>query len=105
MEKKNTTSQITSLKILDLPFDEEISDNAPASIKGGCAGTPYTVQPGDRLFDIAKSYYGDGNYYPKIQAASGIGNSTIIVPGQVLCVPTVQEPSYVEPTSMAPTYV
>ena len=30
-----------------------------------------TVQDGDIYWDIAQAYYGDGNQWPKIQAANG----------------------------------
>lgn len=47
----------------------------------------YTVQSGDTLWAISEQFYGDGNRYPEIAAASGIDNPDLIQPGQVLTIP------------------
>ena len=50
----------------------------------------YTVQSGDCLWNIAKTFYGNGAYYTKIAAANSgtIGsNPNMIYPGQVLTIP------------------
>lgn len=47
----------------------------------------YTVVSGDTLWAIAERFYGDGNKYPQIAAASGIDNPDLIHPGQVLTIP------------------
>jgi LysM repeat protein len=50
----------------------------------------YTVKSGDCLWNIAKSFYGDGAKYPTIYNAnkSVIGsNPNVIYPGQVLTIP------------------
>ena len=47
----------------------------------------HTVEPGDTLWAIAERFYGDGNRYPEIAAASGIENPDLIQPGQVLTIP------------------
>jgi nucleoid-associated protein YgaU len=46
----------------------------------------YTVVSGDTLWAIAERFYGDGNKYHEIAAASGIANRDLI-PGQVLTIP------------------
>ncbi|HMZ14907.1 MAG TPA: LysM peptidoglycan-binding domain-containing protein [Mycobacterium sp.] len=47
----------------------------------------YTVVSGDTLFAIAERFYGDGNRYPEIAAASGIANPDLINVGQVITIP------------------
>jgi nucleoid-associated protein YgaU len=47
----------------------------------------YTVVSGDTLWAIAERFYGDGNRYPEIAAASGVPNPDLIHPGQVLTIP------------------
>lgn len=48
----------------------------------------HTVQPGDTLWGIAKTYYGDGGQYTKIAAANpSIKNPNLIYAGQVLTIP------------------
>ncbi|AXE25426.1 lectin [Streptomyces globosus] len=47
----------------------------------------YTVEPGDTLWDIAERFYGDGNRYHDIAAASGIADPDLVDVGQVLTIP------------------
>lgn len=47
----------------------------------------YTVKPGDTLWAIAKSFYGNGGEYQKIADANGIANANVISPGQKLLIP------------------
>ncbi len=48
----------------------------------------HTVQSGDTLWGIAKTYYGNGAQYSKIVAANpGIKNPNLIYPGQVFTIP------------------
>lgn len=47
----------------------------------------HTVAPGETLWAIAEQYYGDGNRYQEIAAASGIDNPDLINAGQVLTIP------------------
>ena len=47
----------------------------------------YTVVSGDTLWAISERFYGDGNKYHQIAAASGISNPDLIHPGQVLTIP------------------
>ena len=51
--------------------------------------TYYTVVPGDNLWNIATTFYGDGTRYPEIAAANGIENPSLIFPGQNLLIPGV----------------
>jgi nucleoid-associated protein YgaU len=45
------------------------------------------VVSGDTLWAIAERFYGNGNRYPEIAAASGVPNPDLIHPGQVLTIP------------------
>lgn len=47
----------------------------------------YTVQKGDTLWHIAKSFYGRGTEFTKIVKANKIRNPNLIYPGQVLQIP------------------
>lgn len=47
----------------------------------------YTVVSGDTLWAIAERFYGDGNRYHEIAAASGISNPDLINVGQVVTIP------------------
>ena len=47
----------------------------------------YTVQEGDTLWGIAKSFLGDGSRYAEIAGLSGVKNPNLIYPGQVLTLP------------------
>jgi len=49
----------------------------------------YTVKPGDTLWAIAQSYYGDGAKYPVIFEANRdlLKDPNKIYPGQVLTIP------------------
>ncbi|MFF4224238.1 LysM peptidoglycan-binding domain-containing protein [Streptomyces abikoensis] len=47
----------------------------------------YTVEPGDTLWAVAERFYGDGNRYRDIAAASGIDNPDVVNVGQVLTIP------------------
>lgn len=64
----------------------------------GVPGTPppgstsYTVQPGDTLWDIARTFYGDPRRYPEIVAANHIPNPDLIFPGQVFVIPGIAGP-------------
>jgi len=49
----------------------------------------YIVQPGDTLFGIAASEYGDGDLYPVIARMNNLANPDLIFAGQELLVPYV----------------
>lgn len=72
--------------------EAEIIEVAPAAVEEPTpppAPEPrtYTVVAGDTLFAIAERFYGDGNRYPEIAAASGISNPDLINIGQVITIP------------------
>ncbi|AQT80130.1 lectin [Mycolicibacterium litorale] len=77
----------------DAVVDEVKVDAAPAAAEEPAAPPPppaprtYTVESGDTLWAIAERFYGDGNRYPDIAAASGIANPDLIHPGQVVTIP------------------
>ncbi|PEG42089.1 hypothetical protein CQY20_04070 [Mycolicibacterium agri] len=52
----------------------------------------YTVAPGDKLWDIAKRFYGDGNKYSIIANANHIADPDLILPGQQLIIPRLNRP-------------
>lgn len=71
---------------------QEVVDVTPAAVEEPAAPPPpaprtYTVESGDTLWAIAEQFYGDGNRYPEIAAASGIANPDLIHPGQVVTIP------------------
>ncbi|WP_203912174.1 LysM peptidoglycan-binding domain-containing protein [Rhizocola hellebori] len=47
----------------------------------------YTVKPGDTLWDIAVSHYGDGRQYRKIASANNIADPNRISSGLELTIP------------------
>jgi LysM repeat protein len=51
------------------------------------ASGPYTVTPGDTLWDIAERVYGDGTQYTRIAEANGLTNPDLITPGETLVIP------------------
>jgi hypothetical protein len=51
------------------------------------SGSPYTVAPGDSLWDIAGRHYGDFTKFTEIAAANGIGPPYTLRPRQVLWIP------------------
>ena len=75
------------------PLVEETVEVAPVAAEEPAPPPPppaprtYTVVSGDTLFAIAERFYGDGNRYPEIAAASGIANPDLIQIGQVVTIP------------------
>ncbi|MGV9412567.1 LysM peptidoglycan-binding domain-containing protein [Nocardia sp. NPDC003693] len=61
--------------------------DAPPPAEAPPAARTHTVAPGETLWAIAEQYYGDGNRYGDIAAASGVDNPDLIHPGQVLTIP------------------
>lgn len=68
--------------------DTDDDEDPPAQPDNG--ETTHEVQPGDTLWDIAETYYGDGRKYPEIHDANRdlIGpNPDLIQPGWTLVIP------------------
>lgn len=61
-------------------------DPAPAPTP---AGQTYVIQPGDTLWGVAQSFYGDGTRYMEIFNASNFrsGNPNLIFPGEIAVIP------------------
>ncbi len=70
-----------TIEVAPVAVEETIEEPAPP------AARTYTVVSGDTLFAIAERFYGDGNRYPEIAAASGISNPDLINIGQVVTIP------------------
>ncbi len=71
------------------------SRTAPV-VQSGVAGLSYTVTRGDTLYGIASRH---GSTVGAIQMANGMGNSTVLYPGDVLIIPGA---SFVAPPAQAP---
>jgi nucleoid-associated protein YgaU len=72
--------------------EAEVIEVAPVAVEEPTPPPPpaprtYTVVAGDTLWAIAERFYGDGNRYPEIAAASGISNPDLINIGQVVTIP------------------
>ena len=70
-----------TVEVAPAAVEETIEEPTPAPAR------TYTVVSGDTLFAIAERFYGDGNRYPEIAAASGISNPDLINVGQVVTIP------------------
>ncbi len=59
------------------------------------------VQPGNTLWDLAKSIYGSSRYYQKLYQANrrNIKNPQMIFPGQIIYAPDANPPTSIEPLS------
>ncbi len=81
----------------DLQFEAELHDiylryhSTPMSdkdwdfIAGAKISEVYTIQRGDNLWDLSKTFFGDGNYWPKIWSVnSKITNPHLIEPKNVI---------------------
>jgi LysM repeat protein len=64
------------------PAPEPVGEAAPEP-----SPRTYTVVSGDTMWAIAERFYGDGSKYQVIADASGVDNSDLIHPGQVLTIP------------------
>lgn len=66
-------------------YTEATSDTAWTQIAGEKIKETYTVQPGDTLWDISVTFFGNGHYWPKVwQMNDSITNPHLVSPGYVL---------------------
>lgn len=54
------------------------------------AAEGYIVVKGDSLWSICRKFYGDESLANKLAAANGIGNLSLLYPGQVLTIPPME---------------
>lgn len=63
-------------------FNRKISDSEWSAIAGERLSEAYEIQSGDTLWDISKTFFGDGFYWPKIWSVNeGISNPHLIARG------------------------
>lgn len=66
-------------------YTEATSDSAWTQIAGEKIKETYTIQPGDTLWDISVTFFGNGHYWPKVwQMNDGITNPHSVSAGYVL---------------------
>lgn len=66
-------------------YSEATSESAWTQIAGEKIKETYTVQPGDTLWDISVTFFGNGHYWPKVwQMNDGITNPHLVSPGYAL---------------------
>jgi nucleoid-associated protein YgaU len=66
-------------------YTESTSDSAWTQIAGEKIKETYTVQPGDTLWDISVTFFGNGHYWPKVwQMNDNITNPHLVSPGYQL---------------------
>lgn len=66
-------------------YTEATSDSAWTQIAGEKIKETYTVQPGDTLWDISVTFFGNGHYWPKVwQMNDSITNPHLISAGYML---------------------
>ncbi|KUM99081.1 lectin [Streptomyces yokosukanensis] len=71
----------------DTRTDDPIVAEESAAASPAPEARTYTVEPGDTLWAVAERFYGDGNRYRDIAAASGIDNPDVVNVGQALTIP------------------
>lgn len=83
----DTTSTATATATAAPTTTQRPQENSPAPK----ADKSYTVVKGDCLWNIAKTFYGDGSKYTVIFNANKdkISNPDLIYPGQVLTIPAI----------------
>jgi LysM repeat protein len=87
--------------------EQVLADLVTTYAQGGSGGqlTSYTVQRGDTLGKIARSFYGDATQYPLIQRANNLSDPGHIWIGQVLVIPPLATPTPAPVPAPAPVPV
>lgn len=64
---------------------KKLSDDEWTQLLGSRESESYTIQSGDTLWSVSKTFFNDGNYWPKIwQLNSAITNPHLIQPGNTI---------------------
>ncbi|WP_417419057.1 5'-nucleotidase C-terminal domain-containing protein [Hoeflea sp.] len=64
-----------------------VAEEAPASESAAMPGKQHVVAAGDTLWDLAKTYYGDGTMWSRIAEANPSANPKDLVIGETLSIP------------------
>lgn len=88
LEYKPPGKRYVAVQTATAVVKQEETSTEPETNPAVTEGKTHTVQSGDTLWGIAKTYYGNGAQYTKIVAAnSSIKNPNLIYPGQVFSIP------------------
>ena len=88
MEYKAPSRRYVAVQTPEGTVKQEDTAAAPETNPAVTENKTHTVQSGDTLWGIAKTYYGNGAQYTKIVSANpGIKNPNLIYPGQVFTIP------------------
>ena len=80
-----------AIKAVNPGMDDIMAEIAvDSSLPAPAAAQSYTVQPGDTLSKISKSFYGSASNYMKIAEANNIENPDLIQVGQKLVIPPAE---------------
>jgi nucleoid-associated protein YgaU len=80
-----------AIKAVNPGMDDIMAEIAvDSSLPAPAAAKSYTVQPGDTLSKISKSFYGSASNYMKIAEANNIENPDLIQVGQKLVIPPAE---------------
>lgn len=88
-----TLKEYQSIKVRQIEIKKStasVSSNTASRVNTNTPPKTYTVKSGDCLWNLAKTFYGDGAKYTKIYEANKSvigGNPNLIYSGQVLTIP------------------